>query len=200
MRSTYRNGDDLGPQPPLRRQRPLRVDQRQGRLHVRRHGPDERHLPGPRPLRKHGRRRAGDGRRATGPTCTGPVELVGNGAFQVTGLEIATAAKLGLNPIVVLFDNGSYSMLRFIDRQRNYYRLIPWDFAGLARAVRTEATTVNTQAGIALALARAGARAAVCHRRDDLSGRHLSDPPPAHRTRGAEGGGRGRLTLAERRR
>lgn len=130
----------------------------------------------------------------------GPVELVGNGAFQVTGLEIATAAKLGLNPIVVLFDNGSYSMLRFIDRQRNYYRLIPWDFAGLARAVRTEATTVNTQAGFALALARAGARAAVCHRRDDLSGRHLSDPPPAHRTRGAEGGGRGRLTLAERRR
>lgn len=130
----------------------------------------------------------------------GPFELVGNGAFQVTGLEIATAAKLGLNPIVVLFDNGSYSMLRFIDRQRNYYRLIPWDFAGLARAVRTEATTVNTQAGIALALARAGARAAVCHRRDDLSGRHLSDPPPAHRTRGAEGGGRGRLTLAERRR
>lgn len=84
-----------------------------------------------------------------------PVVLVGDGAFQMTGLEIATATKLGLNPIVVLFDNGSYAMLRFIDRQRDYYRLDSWDFAGLARAVGAEATTVDTQAGFASALARA---------------------------------------------
>jgi indolepyruvate decarboxylase len=84
-----------------------------------------------------------------------PIVLVGDGAFQMTGLEIATAAKLGLNPIVVVFDNRSYAMLRFIDRQRDYYRLEPWDFAALARAVGAEAATTDTRAGFAQALARA---------------------------------------------
>lgn len=40
--------------------------------------------------------------------------LVGDGAFQMTGTELSTAAALGLNPIVIVFNNQGYSTERFI--------------------------------------------------------------------------------------
>lgn len=40
--------------------------------------------------------------------------LVGDGAFQMTGTELSTHARLGLNPIVVVFNNGGYSTERCI--------------------------------------------------------------------------------------
>lgn len=40
--------------------------------------------------------------------------LVGDGAFQMTGTELCTAAALGLKPIVIVFNNGGYSTERFI--------------------------------------------------------------------------------------
>lgn len=40
--------------------------------------------------------------------------LVGDGAFQMTGTELSTIARLGLNPIVVVFNNRGYSTERFI--------------------------------------------------------------------------------------
>lgn len=40
--------------------------------------------------------------------------LVGDGAFQMTGTELATFARLGLDPIVVVFNNRGYSTERFI--------------------------------------------------------------------------------------
>ncbi len=40
--------------------------------------------------------------------------LVGDGAFQMTGTELSTIAWLGLDPIVVVFNNGGYSTERFI--------------------------------------------------------------------------------------
>jgi indolepyruvate decarboxylase len=43
-----------------------------------------------------------------------PLILVGDGAFQMTGTELATAARLGLNPLVIVFNNGGYSTERFI--------------------------------------------------------------------------------------
>lgn len=42
------------------------------------------------------------------------VVLVGDGAFQMTGTELATAARLGLNPIVIVFNNRGYGTERFI--------------------------------------------------------------------------------------
>lgn len=64
-----------------------------------------------------------------------PIILVGDGGFQMTGMEISTAVKLGLNPIVIVFNNASYAMLKFIDQQRDYYDLARWDYAALAKAV-----------------------------------------------------------------
>lgn len=40
--------------------------------------------------------------------------LVGDGAFQMTGTELATHCALGLAPIVILFNNRGYSTERFI--------------------------------------------------------------------------------------
>jgi indolepyruvate decarboxylase len=43
-----------------------------------------------------------------------PVVLVGDGAFQMTGTELATIGKLGLNPIVLVLNNRGYTTERFI--------------------------------------------------------------------------------------
>ncbi|MBI4005523.1 MAG: alpha-keto acid decarboxylase family protein [Gammaproteobacteria bacterium] len=40
--------------------------------------------------------------------------LVGDGAFQMTGTELATHCTLGLAPIVIIFNNRGYSTERFI--------------------------------------------------------------------------------------
>jgi len=41
-----------------------------------------------------------------------PLVLVGDGAFQMTGMELATAVRYGLNPIVVVFNNAGYGTER----------------------------------------------------------------------------------------
>jgi indolepyruvate decarboxylase len=40
--------------------------------------------------------------------------VVGDGAFQMTGTELSTVAKLGLNPIVVVMNNKGYTTERFL--------------------------------------------------------------------------------------
>jgi len=40
--------------------------------------------------------------------------LVGDGAFRMTGTEISTIARLGLNPTVVVFNNAGYSTVRYM--------------------------------------------------------------------------------------
>ncbi len=37
-----------------------------------------------------------------------PIVLVGDGAFQMTGMELATVARENLNPIVILLNNDGY--------------------------------------------------------------------------------------------
>jgi TPP-dependent 2-oxoacid decarboxylase len=55
---------------------------------------------------------------ALGCACARPdhrlLILVGDGAFQMTGTELSTHAYLGLNPIVVVFNNSGYSTERCI--------------------------------------------------------------------------------------
>ena len=41
-----------------------------------------------------------------------PLVLVGDGAFQMTGWELGNCRRYGLDPIVVLFNNKSWEMLR----------------------------------------------------------------------------------------
>ncbi|WP_277874885.1 thiamine pyrophosphate-dependent enzyme [Leptolyngbya sp. FACHB-16] len=41
-----------------------------------------------------------------------PLILVGDGAFQMTGVELSTIARYGLNPIVIVLNNGGYATER----------------------------------------------------------------------------------------
>ncbi|MDX2106818.1 MAG: thiamine pyrophosphate-binding protein [Candidatus Melainabacteria bacterium] len=81
--------------------------------------------------------------------------LVGDGAFQMTGMEISTAIKHGINPIVVLFNNSSYAMLKFIDQQRDYYDLARWDYVKLTEAIGGKAVRAKTGAEFTDALSQA---------------------------------------------
>lgn len=71
--------------------------------------------------------------------------LVGDGGFQMTGMEMSTAVKEGLNPIIVVFNNATYAMLKFIDKDRNYYDLPRWDYAALAKAVGGNGVQATTR-------------------------------------------------------
>jgi TPP-dependent 2-oxoacid decarboxylase len=103
-----------------------------------------------------------------------PFALVGDGAFQMTGTELATMVDHGLRPIVLLLNNGGYGMLEAIDRPRRDYDRRSWDYPAMARALGALAERATTTAEFKAALARAEAspmayliEAAVA--RDDLS-------------------------------
>jgi TPP-dependent 2-oxoacid decarboxylase len=74
-----------------------------------------------------------------------PLVLVGDGAFQMTGMELATAIRYRLNPIIVLLNNAGYGTERHI-QDGPYNDLIPWNYhllpdvlgAGRGFAVETE--------------------------------------------------------------
>ncbi len=56
-----------------------------------------------------------------------PLVLVGDGAFQMTCLELATGLKLGFNPIVVVLNNKGYTTERFL--QEGPFNDIPnWNY------------------------------------------------------------------------
>jgi indolepyruvate decarboxylase len=41
-----------------------------------------------------------------------PLILVGDGAFQMTGMEVSTIVRYGLNPIIIVLNNGGYATER----------------------------------------------------------------------------------------
>jgi len=74
-----------------------------------------------------------------------PIVLVGDGAFQMTGQELSTIARFGLNPIVFVLNNKGYTTERYI--HDGAYNDIPnWAYhempkllgAGWGCEVRTE--------------------------------------------------------------
>src|SRR5260370_29797265 len=64
-----------------------------------------------------------------------PLVLVGDGAFQLTGLELSTAVRFHLNPIVILLNNGGYGTERQM-QDRPYNDLLPWQYHRLPQLLR----------------------------------------------------------------
>jgi TPP-dependent 2-oxoacid decarboxylase len=56
-----------------------------------------------------------------------PLVLVGDGAFQMTGTELSTLARIGSNAIVIVFNNAGYSTERFI-LDGPFNDIAPWRF------------------------------------------------------------------------
>ena len=74
-----------------------------------------------------------------------PVVLVGDGAFKMDGIEVATARDYGLNPIIVLINNRTYATLKVSSGDRSYFRLRPWDYVGLAQALGGQGVQVRSR-------------------------------------------------------
>ena len=89
-----------------------------------------------------------------------PLVLVGDGAFQMTGLEISTAARFGMNPIVILLDNDGYGTERpMLDGGFNDIKR--WNYASLEQVIGGGlGIRVETEREMAAALARARANEA----------------------------------------
>jgi indolepyruvate decarboxylase len=56
-----------------------------------------------------------------------PLVLVGDGAFQMTGMELATVARYKLNPVIVLLNNRGYGTERHM-QDGSYNDVWPWAY------------------------------------------------------------------------
>lgn len=56
-----------------------------------------------------------------------PLVLVGDGAFQMTGMELSTIVRYGLNPIVIVLNNKGYGTERPMC-DGSFNDLLPWQY------------------------------------------------------------------------
>lgn len=61
-----------------------------------------------------------------------PIIMVGDGAFQMTGWELLNCRRYGWNPIVLLFNNASWEMLRAFQPESKFNNLDDIHYADLA--------------------------------------------------------------------
>ena len=81
-----------------------------------------------------------------------PIILVGDGAFQMTGWELGNASRCGCDPIVLVFNNASWEMLRTFEPAGRFNDLSHWDFAHMAAGMGGCGHTVHTRAELVSAL------------------------------------------------
>jgi TPP-dependent 2-oxoacid decarboxylase len=127
-----------------------------------------------------------------------PIVLVGDGAFQMTGVELSTAVRFGVHPIVIVLNNDGYATERFLLDGR-FNDILRWRYARLPDLLGAgRGMTVETDGDLARALAVALADATtfslieVCLARNDVSAslRQLTERlGQATKTTRPEGGG-----------
>ena len=90
------------------------------------------------------------------------VAFLGDGGTLMTGNEIATAIQYGVNPIIIIADNGMYgtigmhSYVRYPDRPfMDGTRLTNPDFAAWGRSFGAEAITIRYESEVADGIAQA---------------------------------------------
>jgi len=86
-----------------------------------------------------------------------PVVLVGDGAFEMTGMELGHCKRYGLDPIVVVMNNATWGMLSAFRPNARYTEIGEWDFAAVANALGGRGHRVSTRAQLGQALAQAAA-------------------------------------------
>lgn len=83
--------------------------------------------------------------------------LVGDGAFQMTGMELGNCARLGIDPVIVVFNNASWEMLRVFQPETSYSAINELDFAAFADALGGRGHRAATRRELADAFAAATA-------------------------------------------
>ena len=86
-----------------------------------------------------------------------PLILVGDGAFQMTGFELGNCRRHGWDPIVIVFNNASWEMLRVFQPESRFNDLDDWGFARLADDLGGTGARAGTRAALAAALTAAHA-------------------------------------------
>ena len=84
-----------------------------------------------------------------------PLILVGDGAFQMTGWELGNCRRYGWDPIVLVFNNASWEMLRTFQPESSFNNLDHWDFAEMAAGMGGDGIRVDTRAELKAALDKA---------------------------------------------
>jgi indolepyruvate decarboxylase len=84
-----------------------------------------------------------------------PLILVGDGAFQMTGWELGNCRRYGWDPIVLLFNNSSWEMLRTFQPESRFNDLDDWHFADMAAGMGGHGVRVSTRRQMKEALDRA---------------------------------------------
>ena len=82
-----------------------------------------------------------------------PLILVGDGAFQMTGWELGNCQRYGWDPIVIVFNNCSWEMLRAFQPDAGFTNLGDWHFAQLAGPLGGDGYRVATREQLRDALA-----------------------------------------------
>jgi indolepyruvate decarboxylase len=62
------------------------------------------------------------------------VVVAGDGAFQMTGPEISHAPRWGVEPIVVVVNNGGWGIFRPVTPKQSLLDIPSWPYAKLAEA------------------------------------------------------------------
>ncbi|MDA8257376.1 MAG: indolepyruvate/phenylpyruvate decarboxylase [Betaproteobacteria bacterium] len=84
-----------------------------------------------------------------------PLILVGDGAFQMTGWELGNCRRYGWDPIVLLFNNASWEMLRTFQPESGFNDLGHWGFAEMAAGLGGNGVRVGTRVELKAALDQA---------------------------------------------
>jgi indolepyruvate decarboxylase len=81
-----------------------------------------------------------------------PLIMVGDGAFQMTGWELVNCRRYGWNPIVLLFNNASWEMLRAFQPESKFNNLDDIRYADLAAGLGGRGHRVRTSRELIKAL------------------------------------------------
>jgi len=81
-----------------------------------------------------------------------PLVLVGDGSFQMTGMELSVSVRLGLSPIVIVLNNGGYGTFRSI-MDGPFNDIQEWQYAGISYVLGGgKGCTVKTEDELVAAL------------------------------------------------
>jgi indolepyruvate decarboxylase len=91
-----------------------------------------------------------------------PLVLVGDGAFQMTGVELSTSLRYGLTPIVVILNNEGYLTERLLT-DGVFNDVLPWCYAALPELFGAgRSFEVSTEEDLEAALTAARASNDLC--------------------------------------
>jgi len=73
-----------------------------------------------------------------------PISLVGDGGFQMTGVEISTLVRNNIPAVIIVINNGAFSSLEAMDKKRDYFTVHNWNYVKLAESLGARGLRVNT--------------------------------------------------------